>query len=106
MKKFFAETNADPKQAGSGPENDSDSEKVALIAPLSELPSKNNKALQEPTKTCAEVELEGFLDMTTSSLKTEQESTSSNCDLKGTRDAQTFLWFQELGRPLSSKRRG
>jgi len=33
--------------------------------------------------------------MTTSSFNTEQESTSSNCDLKGTRDALTFHWFQE-----------
>jgi hypothetical protein len=66
-----------------------------LIALLSDLPSKKNKALQEPTKASAHVELEGSLDMTTSSFKTEQESTRSNCDLKGTRDALTFHWFQE-----------
>ena len=84
-KKFFAETNAGPEQAGSGPENNSDSENIALIALLSELPSNKNKALQEPTKASAQVELEGSFDMTTSSLETEQESTSSNCDLKATR---------------------
>jgi hypothetical protein len=94
-KKFLKRTNADPTQAGSGPENNSDSEKIALIALLSELPSNKNKALQEPTKASAQVELEGSFDMTTSSLQTEQESTSSNCDLKATRDALTFHWFQE-----------
>jgi hypothetical protein len=41
------------------------------------------------------VEEKGSLDMTTRSFKTEQESTSSNCDLKGTRDALNFHWFQE-----------
>jgi hypothetical protein len=65
-----------------------------LIALLTELPSKKNKPLQEPTKASAQVELEGSLVMTTSSFKTE-ESMSSNCDWKGTRDAQTFFWFQE-----------
>jgi len=92
-KTLFAETNADPKQAGSSPENDS--EKIALIVLLSELPSKKNKVLQEPTKASAQVELEGSLEISTSSVKTEQESTSSNCDLKGTRDTQTFHWFHE-----------
>jgi hypothetical protein len=94
-KKFFAETNAGPEQAGSGPENNSDSENIALIALLSELPSKKDKALQEPTKASAQVEVEDSLDMTTSSFKTEQESTSSNCDFKGTRDALTLHWFQQ-----------
>jgi len=51
--------------------------------------------LQEPTKASAQVELEGSLEISTSSVKTEQESTSSNCDLKGTRDTQTFHWFHE-----------
>jgi hypothetical protein len=94
-KKVFGETNADPKQAGSGPENNSDSEKIAMIALLSELLSKKNKALQKPTKASAQVELEGSLDITTSPFKTGQESTSSNCDLKGAWDAQTFHCFQE-----------
>jgi len=66
-----------------------------MIAPLSELPSKKNKMLQEPNKASTQVELEGSLDMTTIFFKTEQESTSSNCDVKGTRDAQTFHWFQK-----------
>ena len=74
-KKRFAETNADPKLAGSGPENDS--EKIALIVHLFESPSKKKKVLQEPKKASAQVELEGSLDMTTSSVKTEHESTSS-----------------------------
>ena len=75
-KKRFAETNADPKLAGSGPENDS--EKIASIVHLFESPSKKKKVLQEPKKASAQVELEGCsLDMTTSSVKTEQESTSS-----------------------------
>jgi hypothetical protein len=67
---------------------------IALIALLSELPSKKNKPLQEATKASAQVELEGSFDMTTSCFKTE-ESTSSDCDWKRTRDAQTFFWFEE-----------
>jgi len=38
--------------------NNSDSDKIALIASLSELPSKKNKAYQEPTIASAEVEQE------------------------------------------------
>jgi hypothetical protein len=35
-KKVFPESNADPKQAGFGPEKNSDSQRIALIALLSE----------------------------------------------------------------------
>ena len=52
---------AERKRAGLGPEKNSDSEKITLIALLSELPSKKNKALQEPTKASTQMELEGPL---------------------------------------------
>jgi hypothetical protein len=100
---LFGESNADLNQAGTGSENNSDSLKIALIAPPSELPSKKNKALSEPRKASAEVELQRSPGMTTSPLKVDQERTSLNLDLKGTREAQTF---RELGWLLLSRRTG
>jgi hypothetical protein len=41
-----------------------------------------------------QVELESPLDISASSIKTEQESMSSNCGFKGTQE-QTFHWFEE-----------
>ena len=63
-KKLSVATDADLNQADDGSEKNSDSEKMALIALLSELPSKKDKGVEEPTKSFAEVELEGLLDTT------------------------------------------
>ena len=92
---LFAETSADLNQVGTGSENNSNSEKIAFVALPSQLTSTKNKRLKESTKASTEVELERSLDMTTSSLKAEQESKSPNRDLKGAREDQTFRWFEE-----------